>query len=226
MKKILKKSFMFFLFSLFSLNAFSQESEEIKKEISVNPFAKFGTNIMINTAPEQYRAPSPVNFILGGGAVIGLTEMITIEPELDFWSMYYFFDGEKARPAEIEHRTATVLCFMLDIPVGFNFYKGNHTFTPGAGLGFLIRFGFLSHGVKSNDPGASGSAQNDVDKINSYFWGNARFLYPEVFFSWDYKITEKIRAGASVKLYIPAGSIISGDGIDGMILNFSARVIF
>ncbi len=197
-----------------------------EKNISVNPYLQLGTNITFNTASKETSAPTPVSFAGGMGAVIKFTPLITLEPRLDFWAMYYLYDGKDAHPAEIEHRTASVLCFMLDVPVGFNFELGKNTLTAGAGLGFLMRFAFLSNGVKSSDSGATGSAQGDTEKIAAYFWESARFLYPEVFFAWDYKINEKLRAGLTARMYLPLGSLISGNGVDGLILTLATRVIF
>lgn len=197
-----------------------------EKGFTISPYFNIGTQITLNLASKQTSAPTPVNFYIGGGAIIPLTEMITLEPHLDFWMMYYLFDGKDALPAEVEHRTATTLCFMLDVPVGFNFKSGNHTFTPGAGLGLFLRFGFLSNGVKPGDSGATGTAQGDAEKIAAWFWSDARFLYPEIFFSWDYKVSDFMRAGLTAKIYIPMGSIFSGHGLDGMIFNITSRFVF
>ena len=225
LQKFMKR--LFLIAVLFSMGALcSAQSENDSKKISVSPYANLGFNITVNTASKEKSAPTPVNFAGGMGAIIDITDFITLEPRLDFWAMYYLFDGKDALPAEIEQRTASVLCFMLDVPVGFNFRKGNHTFTPGAGLGILMRFAFLSSGVKPDDHGATGSAQGDAEKIASWFWGKGRFLYPEVFFAWDYRISEKLRAGLTARIYLPLGSIIDGKGLDATIINLSTRFVF
>ena len=225
LQKFMKRFFLIAV--LFSMGALcSAQSENDSKKISVSPYANLGFNITVNTASKEKSAPPPVNFAGGMGAIIDITDFITLEPRLDFWAMYYLFDGKDALPAEIEQRTASVLCFMLDVPVGFNFRKGSHTFTPGAGLGILMRFAFLSSGVKPDDHGATGSAQGDAEKIASWFWGKGRFLYPEVFFAWDYSISEKLRAGLTARIYLPLGSIIDGKGLDATIINLSTRFVF
>lgn len=203
-----------------------QESDETNPNTRICPYFNIGTVTTLNLASKEVSAPSPVNFYMGGGAIIPITELITLEPHLDFWAMYYLYDGTDALPAEVEHRTATTLCFMLDCPVGFNFKSGAHTFTPGAGLGILMRFAILSNGVKDDDSGATGTAQSDVDKIAAWFWQDARFLYPEIFFSWDYKVSENFRAGLTAKVYFPMGSIFSGKGFDGAIFNLTSRFVF
>lgn len=233
MKKNIKLSVIIFLILFFSINAFCQtenipqnDSTANTKKITILPYADMGIQFMLNTASKEKSAPSPVLFDIGGGAIINITDLISLEPHLNFWTQYYLYDGKDALPAEVEHRTATMLCFMFDIPVGFNFKIGNHTLTPGAGLGLLLRFGFLSNGVKSNDRGTTGTADNDVEKINSWMFEKARFLYPEIFFAWDYKISEDFSAGAVLRCYIPIGSIIDGKGLDATIINLSARFIF
>ncbi|MGN0739304.1 MAG: hypothetical protein ACI4LX_03945 [Treponema sp.] len=229
----LKKVPAVFFILLFSALAFCQEEKisqgkplKEKSSFSVLPYFNTGTQITVNTASKEKSAPSPVSFLIGGGAVINFNNLISLEPKLDFWSMYYLYDGENALPAEVEHRTATVLCFMLDIPVGFNFHLGENTFTAGCGLGFLIRLSLLSNGVKQNDSGATGTAQGDTDEISKWFWSNARFLYPEIFVSWDYRITESLRAGIVAKAYFCIGSLVDGRGLDGTVINIAARFIF
>lgn len=231
--KTLKKIVLPFFFSLLAAApVFSQNADSeilpgpAAKGISVRPYFNIGTNITLNLASKEKSAPTPVNFTFGGGVVLDITDLISVEPRLDFWMMYYLYDGKDALPAEVEHRTATTLCFMLDCPVGFNFRFGNHTITPGAGLGILMRFGILSAGVKENDSGATGTAKGDIEKINAWFWSDARFLYPEIFFSWDYKVSDYLRAGLTAKIYIPMGSLFSGHGMDGMIINLTSRFVF
>lgn len=235
LKKVFKLNFLVILFLLLPVLCFSQTENSVdssidttteKKSIKVVPYFTTGLNLTLNLASKDNSAPSPLSYIIGGGAILNITDFISIEPRLDFWTMYYLFDGKDALPAEIEHRTSTVLCFMLDIPVGFNFRKNNHTFTPGAGLGILARFSFLSNGIKDNDKGVTGSAKEDASKIASWFWSNARFLYPEIFFAWDYKIAEKLKVGLIAKIYFPFGSIISGHGLDATIINISTRLVF
>lgn len=235
MKKNIKIIFSILLISFMTANIFCQTENEPQKksssdtffkQMTIQPYANLGLHLQINSAPVESSAPSPVRFNFGGGAIFNFTELISVEPHLDFWTQYYLYDGKDALPAEVEHRTATMLCFMLDIPVGFNFKFGNHTLTPGAGLGLLLRFGFLSNNVKADESGATGTTQGDVEKINSWMWDKARFLYPEIFFAWTYKISEDFSAGAVLRCYIPIGSIIDGKGLDATIINLSARFIF
>lgn len=209
---------------IFSFAAYSQTKE--KNPLSIRPYLSLGSSITLNTASQKESAPTPVQFTGGGGAVINFSSLISLEPRLDFWAMYYLYDGKNALPAEMEQRTATVLCFMLDVPVGFNFHVKDNTFTIGAGLGFLMRFAFLSSGIKGSEPGATGSASSDASHIMSWCWSNARFLYPEIFLSWDYKIFETMRVGICTRFYFPIGSVISGRALDGMLFNVAARIVF
>lgn len=200
-----------------------------KKSITANGFFKLGSALTLNLADKTQSAPSPINFTIGGGAKIKITELISLEPMLDFYSMYYLFYDGRALPAEVEHRTSSVLCFLLDVPVGFNFYLGNSknaNLSCGLGLAFLLRFSFLANGVKSNDEGFLGSAKSDDDEIKKYFWQKARFIYPEIFAAFDYKISEKLSAGIIAKFYLPVTSLFEGHGFDSSIFSISTRFTF
>ena len=146
-----------------------------------------------------------------------------MEPALSFFTNYYLWDGKKALPAEVENRTATVLSFLIDLPVVYNFNrKNNHYFEAGAGLAVLARYGILSNGVKSSDEGTSGDAQGDVKEINSYFQSFNRMIFPELTAAWNYKVTERLDAGLTGRIYIP----ISGNGLDTMMISVGTRLIF
>jgi hypothetical protein len=93
-------------------------------------------------------------------------------------------------------------------------------------MAFLIRYAILPAGVSASDTGTSGSASGDVDKINSWFWSDARYLYPELVGSWDYRVNQRLQAGLEGRIYFPLGSLIQGDGFDTIMGSISARIIF
>lgn len=232
-KMVSRKNIFVCVLFLFSVCAFCQETagadggvQAEKKRGLVHPYVQIGSQLTVNTAPKEISAPSPLRFLIGGGAVFDFSRLISLEPRLDFWTMYYLYDGENALPAEIEQRTATVLCFMLDVPVGFHFYAGKNIFTVGCGIGFLSRVAFLSTGVKKDEEGATGTAEGDVQEIVRWFWSGARFLYPEVFTSWEYQISDSLKAGIFLKAYFCVGSLIDDRGADGMLVSMGARFSF
>ena len=73
--------------SLLSAQDLVSENSTPEKGFKISPYFNIGTQITLNLASKQTSAPSPVNFYIGGGAIIPLTEMITLEPHLDFWMM-------------------------------------------------------------------------------------------------------------------------------------------
>lgn len=220
--------------------AFSQEpidTQEIEKsneqtqtlhKINISPFVIVGNHIILNTVSSQSTFFTPIKFFIGGGAIIDFNSnlLITLQPNLNIWNMYYAYDTNGAYASEVENRTATTICLLFDIPLGIKFTKGKHSFTPGVGLGFLLRFSFLSNGVKPSDPGITGSAENDLAEISKWNWSNCRFLYPELFFAWDYQISSNFAFGLIAKMYFSLASFIEHKNLNDAILNLSARFTF
>lgn len=200
-----------------------QERQNLPRTKSYSYFFTMNPVLTVNTASSTKSAPSPIAFSCGFGAKLQQAKKISMEPALSFFTNYYLWDGKKALPAEVENRTATVLSFLIDLPVVYNFNrKNNHYFEAGAGLAVLARYGILSNGVKSSDEGTSGDAQGDVKEINSYFQSFNRMIFPELTAAWNYKVTERLDAGLTGRIYIP----ISGNGLDTMMISVGARLIF
>lgn len=197
----------------------------------VRPFSFFitaGPMLLVNTASSTTSAPSPIMFSCGFGATLFEDKPVQFEPRLSFYTNYYLWSDDRALPAEVENRTATVLSFMFDLPAVYTWKFGTQTVKAGAGLGFLARIGILSNGVSGSDENrddSSRTASEDVDDINSYLWSNGRFLYPELCGSWTYTTSGGWKAGFEGRLYIPLGSIASGYGLDATILSTSVRLV-
>ena len=249
-----KKIFAFSLFFLIFSNAFSQTedgfteienpqtkpkdesaTEENKEKDFVLPSRSFfitaGPLLLLNTDKSTSSAPSPVSYSLGFGADFRQDKKLNVGVRASFFTGYWLFDGNDARPAEIENRTATALCFLFDGAAGrtFLFSHGKNALTLSGGLGFLARIGILSNDVGGSESGASGSASSDVSEINSWFWSSARFLYPEFCVSFLHAVPELLgtfRFGADFRIYAPFGSLISGNGVDGMIFSLALKASF
>lgn len=186
-----------------------------------------GPIMTVNTESRAKSAPSPIAFSCGMGVKLFTDQKISFTPEISFFTNYYLWDGKNALPAEVENRTATVLSFLIDLPAVYNIETGkDYSFEAGAGLAFLARYGLLSHGVKSSDPGVSGDAKGDVEKINGWLMSDMRFLFPELTGAWNYKISERLQAGLAMRIYFPLGSLINGRGLDAMMIRVSARLLF
>ena len=190
-------------------------------------FVTMGPQLLINTESTTKSAPSPLLFTIGAGMKIPDSSQISFEPAITFFSTYYLWDGNNALPAEIENRTASVFAFMCDVPVVYTWKTSKqHQFEIGGGLAILARFAILAGNVSASDTGTSGSASDDVSEINSWFWQNARYLYPEITGSWLYTVSSRLQVGFTPRIYIPFGSLTNGRGLDGMIVQRGAKALF
>ncbi len=197
---------------------------EFSQQVSV--FINIGALLTVNTESKLKSAPSPVSFSTAIGAVWPNNAFISFQPRLSFFGMYYLWDGKNALPAEVENRTALSLSMIFDLPAAATFRLGASSIEAGAGLGFLFRAGILAPNVKASDSGTEGSAGQDVDKINEWFWSGARFLYPEISVAWEYTFSERLRAGFELRYYFPIGSLASGRGFDASMIFMSTKFIF
>lgn len=190
-------------------------------------FFTAGPMLLLNTDSSTHSAPSPIMFAGGIGADFFNSKPVRAQARLSFFTNYYFWDGEKARPAEVENRTATVLSFLLDTCAVYPINRGAATYAFGAGLGFLARYGVLSNGVESSDSGSSDqlTAEKDVSNINTWLWENMRFLYPELTFSYMHSIpSSSITVGTDFRFYIPLGSLTTGNGMDASLFSLAFKL--
>ena len=185
---------------------------------------QFEPGVYINTASTLVSAPSPVVYPISIGFLWPDTSKIAIQPTISFFMMQHLYYENAALPAEIENRTTTTLSFMLNIPAVYSIFLSNSNFQLMGGLGVLIRFGLLSPGVKESDSGWTGSAGEDVTKINEYFWGKMRWLYITAGGSWLYNLTPQLRAGPIINVYLPVGGLISDKNAQAMIISAGIKI--
>lgn len=189
--------------------------------------AEFSPAIYINPESSLVSAPSPVIYPVSIGFLWPNYTKIAIQPTLSFFTMYHLWYDGQALPAEIENRTSQTINLLLDIPAVFSIYSSEKSrFQFSSGLAFLMRFGILAGGVKETDSGYTGSAGSDMDKINSYFWDNARFLYMSFGASWLYDLVPHLRLGPVFHTYLPLGTMFAGEGVQGMIISLGLKLNF
>ena len=205
-------------------NSAESESPENPTEFKDSAFfLTAGPMLMLNTDSETDSAPSPVMYSMGFGYSFRKDKKIAGEARLSFFTNYYLWDGDDAQIAEVENRTATALSFLLDATAGRVWRKGANEISVSGGLGVLARIALLSSGVSEDEAG------DDVSSINSWFYSNANFLFPEFAVSYlrsfqDFLGSTKI--GGEFRTYICIGSIIAGDILDSMIFSLSAKIQF
>ena len=220
---LMKKFFVFasiFLIFLTSVSA-------VEKDL----FFTLGPKLMLNTDDHTKSAPSPVSYSLGIGGDFWLKNNVLIEAQASFFTNYYLWDGERAQPAEVENRTATALSAMIDLTGGYTWKAGEsqkHLLSACGGLGIFARHAILSNGVNPDDPNrdTKTKASDDVSSINDTFFKDLNFLYPELAFSYSYILSEIWKIGGEFRTYIPLGSLMNGNGVDGMIFSLALKLSY
>lgn len=132
--------------------------------------------------------PSIVTNILGSDSRLTFDEHWSWEPGLDFYWTYHLWSPEnnRALPAEIEHRTAFTLGFILAMPFVLRFeLPRDFSVAIGLGPGFHLRAGLRDSVVPIAEA-------PDVDKINAWFYANGRWFVPETLLRASYKLTDRL----------------------------------
>ena len=200
-------------------------------KISPSLFFTLGPKLMLNTDKSTESAPSPVMYSLGLGGDFVFSNGILLQAHASFFTNYYLWDGKDAQPAEVENRTGTALSLMLDLCGGYTFSLGehqNHLLSLSGGAGFLLRYAFLSNGVDSSEKNrdTDSTAGDDVSSINDSFFKDLNFLYPEFALSYSYILSSKWKIGGETRIYLPIGSLVNGNGADGMLFSLSAKLTY
>ena len=187
-------------------------------------FFTMGPALYVNT--DSSTAPSPLSFSAGAGFDLFNRNFLNFQPKLSFFTGYYLWDGENARPAEVENRTALALSFLLDLNATHIFRLKKGIIQAGGGLGVLARGAFLAGGVSSGDSGGEegSTAAEDVKSINRWFYKKLNFLYPNLCFSWQHAFTERYLAGFEAKAYFPLGAALDGRGLDSAMVFFGVKI--
>ena len=228
---------IFFLNSLFAQEAeesteneesreetFEESVEESQANFPLDFVMQFEPGIYLNTESVLVSAPSPIVYPISVGFIWPDSTVFAIQPTVSFFMMQHLYYEDKALPAEIENRTTTTLSFLLNIPVVYSIYLERSRFQLTAGLGIFMRFGLRSPGVKDSDSGWTGSAGEDVKKINEYFWNKPRWLYVTAGGSWLYDLTPQLRAGPVINISIPVGGLIVDHDVQGMLISVGIKI--
>lgn len=235
------------IISLFSLKAFCQEetkksgnflepflrrTDELSKEdrtflntMSINMELTPGFYLNPNTGNETLvgQSASPI-YPFSFGFVWPNYTSFAIAPSLSFFMMNHLFDNGTVYPAEIENRTSQTFNFIVNIPLYVSLFMKRGTIQLAPGFAILPRFAVLANGVGATDSGFTGSAKGDVDEINKWFWQNARFLYFSFTGCYLINLTGTVKGGPVLHAYVPLGTIISGESIQGMIISIGMRI--
>lgn len=194
---------------------------------NTNLFFTGGIVFVLANGDETISSPSLLKSTLGIGYSFHLFNFLVFQPRITGWGQYYLWDenSQYAYPASVEDRTASAVTLLLDLPLVLTVGTKKNMMGAGVGVGFLPRFSFLSNGVSADDTGTTGTAEGDVAKINSWFWSSARYLYPEASLAYVHLLSNGWRLGLETRFYLPLGSLLTGHGMDGMMLSASIRLV-
>ncbi|MBQ5781203.1 MAG: hypothetical protein IIW10_04580 [Spirochaetaceae bacterium] len=168
--------------------------------------------------PMAVSAPGPIIFTLGGGCNFIFKDAFAFSPTLFFFGNYYLWEGDRAYPAEIEHRTSLALNFLLDLPFVYYFRWKDFYFSGGIGLAANMRIAALAQGVPDGD-------KDDSKEIQNFFWENLNFLYPSLQLNCDFITSHGISAGLGVRLFLSVGSWVrKASFFDGAYLSAFFRI--
>ena len=205
-------------------NSSSDEVFTSEEALPIDFIIQFEPALYLNTESSLVSAPSPIVYPISFGILWPEYSRIAIQPSLSFFMMNHLFYEGKSLPAEIENRTTTTLAFMLNIPAVFSFFLSNSRFQIFVGPAILMRFGLLASGVKESDYGWTGSAENDVSEINSWFWNDLRWFYFTTGASWLYNLDSGLKTGPIINISIPVGGLISDQNAQGMLISLGIKI--
>lgn len=169
-------------------------------------------------------APSPINYPVTIGIIWPNYTFVSMEPTLTYFQQYYLWYDGLALPAEVEHATASTHHFLVNLPVVVQLYMKNSRFQFSLGGAVLMRFGLLPSDVKADDEGFTGTAGGDLPLINDWFWQNCRYLYLSTGFSWLYNTYHNVKAGPTIKVYVPVSSMVYKEGLQGMMVDIGLKI--
>ncbi len=210
--KIKNILFVILLF-LCSLSSFSEDSTKNDSSMFVFTMGPIGSlNFHTNSAP------SPILFSGGFGTEIEFFRGMSFTPHISFFAHYCLIENNIVYPAEIEHRTAFVPSFIVDIPFTGDMHFNNSVLRIGAGVSFLLRYALLATGTDS-------TALNTIQEMNTWFWDDLEFLYPSFQLSWDYIFDTGFAFGVGAKGYVPLASLMRDGSLQNGMVSIFARFI-
>ncbi len=166
------------------------------------PYISADAGILYLGNSDTDSAPSPILRTIGTTVPFfyqSLLDELTfvIKGQILFWSGYYYFNGSRALPQEVEapgEKWNWVLATTIDPRFAFE-YSFNHSITAGLdiGLAFLLRFPIIS----------SESSSENSSQILQYFFSNGRFFYPEnnLYIIWN--VFDNLALSFSLKFMYP-----------------------
>ena len=165
--------------------------------------------IHIGTTDPAAQGPSIITPLFGVSLPLGLGGPFFLEPMLEFYTTYYLWTGTAVAPAALETGGNAFLALgtLISLHGGLR-YAVSPAITLGGSVGvdFLLRFPieFLS-----NDPNRSA----DTGSALSYFFGMARFFYPETRLFLKWQLTNPVGLVVSLRAWYPLFHLWDGQNL-------------
>lgn len=190
---------------------------QMRPTFALSPTFVMNRDNTIITTPVSVIVPVTVGVFWNNGF------FVSTEPNISITLRNYMWDNDagKAYPADLEFRTAFTLMLIPEIPVVFtiNPTRNSHL-RISAGIAFLLRFGFLSNGVKESDSGTSGSAKTDLENINKWF--TKEIMHFTASIAWMFNSPAKdssLQFGPEIKLRMPF------TGLNGLMISAGMKIM-
>jgi hypothetical protein len=123
-------------------------------------------------------------------------------PRLLLYAANYNYEGVRPLPAEPENTEFLVLGGLFDFVLGMRFVINKTVeLGTGAGVAVLLRLPIS----------LSESVADDADEYSNYFYGNLRFIYPDVDLFLKWNVSESFSLSFTLKGFIPVFHLWDGE---------------
>lgn len=175
--------------------------------------------------PVQGSEVSPIRMSFGAGLELRFTERMSLQPQGWLFMQEYaaLLEYNKTVPTQIETGNyvgdvANTLGLAVSVPWVYTVspeWAGNWEFHGSLGLSLIYRIPI--GGIDGSDAGPVGR-----------YWIAGRFIYPDMGLAADYRITDRIQAGAGITWHIPVYNLWSQTEetpfLDETMLRYGLRV--
>ena len=158
--------------------------------------------LLIGSSPPG--APSPLVQTIGMSVMIRSDGPFFLEPTIEFFGSYYDFKDSRSVPAPYESGTSFLTIGSLITLQSGLMYTLSKSVEMGGSLGvdFLLRFPFEFQNTAA-----------DTSDGVAYFYGQARFIYPETRFITRWHVVDGVTMEFTLRGMYPLFHLWDGEGL-------------
>jgi hypothetical protein len=214
---------------LFIFSAIPLKADSLFSSIS---WSFRGTILMLAEDNDLESDPMPVLPVFGLAADMPLPIQVPVfgplylEASLDIYYTNFGYSDklERAVPLAIENRWVQVYGFVLGTQALVR-YKLTDLMTVRAFAGFSYDLRLCMIAADLNDYEMDEAARQ-TDAVTDYFWGQARWLLPNIGGGLDFVLNEKFLLGVDLRIWAPVYKLWTGEhipSIDGFRFGFGIK---